>query len=133
MMCKDNAIASIGKTIKSHGERVADLKSMLGYWFQNLPLRGDKMEGKAQHDFLADIVLSEPEQLIAGLPELTHLLQVFGDIVGREKLCPMATRVKVKRFLEMLADKPIFKSNMAAVMAALTPEQAKRLEDLARQ
>ena len=46
--CRDNAIASIGKIIKTHGESF-NCAPYIAYWFTFLPLRFDKAEAIAQH------------------------------------------------------------------------------------
>ena len=60
---KDNAVSSIGKIIKHQGGTV-DLNQTVNYWFQQLPLRADKEESKANNDLLADILQSQPALIL---------------------------------------------------------------------
>jgi hypothetical protein len=49
--CKDNAVAAVGKFIKSHNE-VIDIRNYIANWFSFLPLRHDKPEAIVQHELL---------------------------------------------------------------------------------
>jgi len=49
--CKDNAVAAVGKFIKTHSEAV-DIRTYIASWFSFLPLRHDKPEAITQHELL---------------------------------------------------------------------------------
>lgn len=100
MKCRDNAIASIGKALKTHQEKVSSFEEVLAYWFQHLPLHADKIEAKAQNEFLSEIIEASPDRLIPSFDHLKHLLQVFADIVSKDKLCSREARQRIKVFLQ---------------------------------
>lgn len=81
--CRDNAAAAMGKIVKAHGTSF-DPKPVLAAWLTLLPLRTDKPEGCAQHEFLTDIMLHSPDLLLSGSNGLQHLskiLSIYGDII----------------------------------------------------
>lgn len=82
--CRDNAVAAIGKIVKSHGGSF-DPKAVLKAWLQYLPLRSDKQEGIVQHELLVDIMLQSPDLLLSNPAEnvvtLTKILCIYGDII----------------------------------------------------
>jgi hypothetical protein len=87
--CKDNAVASIGKIVKSHGGSF-DPKPILKIWLSMLPLRSDKPEACGQHELLTDIMLNSPDLLLwnaaDSLMVLSKILSVYGDIIDTKVL-----------------------------------------------
>lgn len=101
--CKDNAVAAVGKFIKTHSEAV-DIRTYIYSWFSFLPLRHDKPEAITQHELLCDIMLNR-DALILGdandsrLQNVVKVLSVFGDLLSNAKIYNDAIKNKIKEYL----------------------------------
>lgn len=101
--CKDNAVAALGKFIKTHNEAV-DIRNYIASWFSFLPLRHDKPEAILQHELLCDIMLNK-DSLILGdsnesrLQNIVRVLSVFGDLLSNAKIYNDIIKKKIKEYL----------------------------------
>lgn len=101
--CKDNAVAAVGKFIKTHSEAV-DIRTYIASWFSFLPLRHDKPEAITQHELLCDIMLNR-DTLILGdnnesrFQNVVRVLTVFGDLLSNAKIYNDSVKNKIKEYL----------------------------------
>lgn len=101
--CKDNAVAAVGKFIKTHSEAV-DIRTYIASWFSFLPLRHDKPEAITQHELLCDIMLNR-DTLILGetnesrLQNVVRVLSVLGDLLSNSKIYNDSVKNKIKEYL----------------------------------
>lgn len=130
--CRDNAVAAIGKIVKSHGASF-DPKTVLKAWLQYLPLRSDKQEGCVQHEFLADIMLQNPSLLLGdatdNVANLTKILCVYGDIIDT-KSCNAVVKDKIKQNLFALKTDAFFLEHYNMIWEHLSESQRKQLTEL---
>ena len=74
---KENIISTIGKMLKVTWAVLSRVRlyKLLCYWLNNLPLTRDVVEGIVQHDFFADVLLSEAEFVLG--PNIVNLQQIL--------------------------------------------------------
>lgn len=135
--CRDNAISSIGKIIKTHGETF-NCAVYIPYWFGLLPLRYDKPEAIMQHEFLIDIMINKPELILGNAPEsqlpnLVKVLSTLGSILNNQKLFNDSIKQKVKSFLFSLQSNPLFTGNQDNIWSQLGNKEKEALAKLISQ
>lgn len=59
--------------------------AVFGYWFANLPLNVDKIEGNAQQEFLIEVLSSHPELVVKDVNGLKQVCQIYAKFVMKRK------------------------------------------------
>ena len=96
----------------------------MAYWFTFLPLRFDKAEAIAQHEFLVDIMLNKPELILGTTPEsqitnLAKVLSIYGSILNNHKIYNDSVKLKMKNHVFSLQSSPIFAGNQEQIWKSL--------------
>ncbi|EAR88916.3 importin protein (macronuclear) [Tetrahymena thermophila SB210] len=120
---RDNAIASIGKIIKSQSIVAPEV---ITYWISNLPLKYDKPEAHIQHQLLAEICISRPDLLSTDL--ITKTIQIFGQILETKYLDQQKGAPLVSQALKVLAQNPHVTAEYNKIISVLTEQQQEKLK-----
>lgn len=82
--CHDNIVASLGKILKFHSNRLgSQFPIVLQLWLDNLPLKYDIEEAIEQHEMLLSILTTNPSILLgeSGV-NVAKIMKIFGAIIG---------------------------------------------------
>ena len=101
---RDNAIATLGKIIQTHNEKL-NSQDLTQLWFSQLPLKIDKPEAHGQHELLVDIILQGNAATVIGQngEGISHLVKVFATIIDT-KTCTDVIKGKIAKVLKGLAE-----------------------------
>eukprot|EP01015_Nassula_variabilis_P025412 TRINITY_DN4966_c0_g1_i2.p1 TRINITY_DN4966_c0_g1~~TRINITY_DN4966_c0_g1_i2.p1 ORF type:complete len:232 (-),score=41.64 TRINITY_DN4966_c0_g1_i2:138-833(-) len=127
--CRDNAIASVGKIIATHHEKI-DAVSAVELWLSNLPLKHDKEEAIKQHGLLKDILLAQSDLVMGPQGKnLPQILKIFGEVVNT-KYCDQDTKQGVQQFIQGLVQHEPLKVALQNILNVLTEKQRNALQAL---
>lgn len=121
---QDNAVASIGKIIKTHNIVQPEV---ITFWLSCLPMKYDKPEAHVQHAFLADLIIARPDLITSSPDNITKAIQTFGAVLDTKLLLKENTPA-VSQALKVLSTNSFVTSNFANIIATLTQEQKDRLQ-----
>ncbi len=125
---RDNAIASLGKTIKCQGKMLPEAGKAVTFWLERMPLKVDMEEGLLQNESLADMVTADCAAILGPNAEnLERVLKIFVDVLDTEQVNDEVS-LKISKALNMLAAIPALKDRIAAIGNALSKDDKETLE-----
>ncbi len=125
---KDNAISSLGKTIKLQGKVFPELPKVVKYWLDEMPLEKDVEEGVVQNELLADLILNNPALVLgANAENLETVIDIFIDVLETEQVNEEVS-LKISKALNMLAGIPEIKGKLAELGTKWDVEDRAKLE-----
>ena len=125
---RDNAVAALGKIIKNGGAKF-NVEMLIPEWINQLPLQYDKPDGRRQHEFLADMILTWNAALVFGPngERLPKVVKIFGTIIDTKFSNP-AIEDKISKILKALAGDEKTKALLEQAFGGLTQLQQQRLQ-----
>jgi len=124
---RDNAISSLGKTIKYQGAVFSELGEMLQYWLEHMPLRTDLEEGAIQNEFLADLVINKTA-FLHNKDNLEKVIDIFIDGINLNTF-PKAVCLKASKALKVIVTTPEFKERVGVYEKKMEEEGRGKLEN----
>eukprot|EP00825_Cyclidium_porcatum_P008845 TRINITY_DN14435_c0_g1_i1.p1 TRINITY_DN14435_c0_g1~~TRINITY_DN14435_c0_g1_i1.p1 ORF type:complete len:639 (-),score=83.41 TRINITY_DN14435_c0_g1_i1:40-1956(-) len=126
--CQDNVIAAIGKIIEAQSGNI-DLRVVLDYWIQQLPLKFDKQESIYQTNLLLRIALEKPDILFAKTVNYDNVVFIYAKII-QTKFCNDEISGKIKQSLKILQNVPYIQQNWTRIQNELNDIQKNNLKAL---
>ena len=77
----NNALASMGKTIKALEAKLPNAEQWLHTWASHLPLEFDSGEGKPTHKYFVELLAQNQEEMIKAMGDFGRVISMFGKIL----------------------------------------------------
>ena len=127
---RDNAVASIGKVIKSQPNNIgADKNVLISFWLTNLPLKYNKSEAREHHELLLDMILESPSLVFGekGKNALT-IFRILADAVDTDLVDEEKFEEKLEKVIEDLMSNDIMRPIFQKVIMILNDEGQEKLQ-----
>jgi hypothetical protein len=127
---KDHITIVIGKIIRSQSQCLPDLGAAVSNWIKGLPIKFERKEGRAQHEFLVDVVQLKPELAFGGeeLRNLNDIIRIFVEIIDT-KFSTDKMKIEILRIFSKLASDEKFQKPFTQAIAALEKTQQIKLKN----
>lgn len=124
---KDNAISALAKVMKFQHSSI-DLENTFQFWLSHMPIKNDLTEAKEANDFLADVVLENPEMVCGPSGEHTkNLILLLGDNL-RNDCMTKETQAKFGRFLKNISSNESLSPILSEAYNQLDDLKKKRID-----
>jgi hypothetical protein len=121
----------LGKIIKNQSDCVPNLPEVVKLWVDNLPIKFEKKEARAQHELLLDIILTSNASLIFGEKgeNMPHVVKIFAEIVNT-KLSTDAIKTKILQVIQLLASNEGTQTLLKNAIAGLEEKLQNKLKEV---
>lgn len=131
-MTKENVISAVGKMLKVCWVNLPRdrLFTLLSYWLDHLPLVRDIIEGVIQHNFLTDVILSEPQFVLgASFENLPKVLRIISMLYYEQKMLTNPEIMgKIVKIVQGFVQNETIKMQMSQIQ--LSADEMKAIEQL---